>query len=122
LKLFNHCREQFTISGIHHIQENVRPAQKFVGTAANHCGPFYLWGNAVPPLLPQGITKGNRQGSGGCAKKLSGQELKDYRKQYEALQVGSKSKARQEMTAKWATIPLELAYCVADYAERICTE
>lgn len=119
LALFNHTRMLCEASGAAYVMENVRSAQKFVGNAVNHCGPFYLWGNSVPPLMPQGITKGNRQGSGGCAKKLKGQELKDYRKNYEALQVGSKSKARAEMTAKWATIPQELTSCVADYAERI---
>lgn len=116
IKLFNHARAMLEELGIGYVMENVRPAQKFVGTAANHAGPFYLWGNAVPALLPHGIIKGNRQGSGGCAKRLSGQELKDYRKQFEALQVGSKSKARKDMTAKWATIPPELANCVANYA------
>ena len=31
--------------------ENVRGAQKFLGFAVHHYGPFYLWGDGVPPLL-----------------------------------------------------------------------
>ncbi len=119
LKLFNHTRYLCESSGVPYVMENVRPAQKFVGNAQHHSGPFYLWGNGVPLLMPQGIQKGNRQGSGGCAKKLGKEELRVYRKQFEALQVASRSKARQEMTAKWATIPPELSSCVADYAERL---
>jgi hypothetical protein len=34
------------------ILENVRGAQKFHGSAAWHCGPYYLWGN-VPALMPK---------------------------------------------------------------------
>lgn len=34
------------------ILENVRGAQRFMGRAAWHCGPFYLWGN-VPALMPK---------------------------------------------------------------------
>jgi hypothetical protein len=119
IRLFEHTRSICEASGIPYVMENVRAAQQFVGNAVHHCGPFYLWGSGVPPLMNQGIRKGNRQGSGGCANKLGPEELRVYRKQFEALQVASRSKARKEMTAKWATIPPELANCVADYAERI---
>jgi len=34
------------------LQENVRSAQAFVGKALTHVGPFYLWGDGVPALLP----------------------------------------------------------------------
>ena len=34
------------------ILENVRGAQKFMGRAKWHCGPFYLWGD-VPALMPK---------------------------------------------------------------------
>jgi site-specific DNA-cytosine methylase len=58
IKLFNHTRALCEASGVPYIMENVRPAQQFVGDAAHHCGPFYLWGTGVPPILPQGISKG----------------------------------------------------------------
>src|SRR6185312_12395545 len=53
IKLFNHTRSLCEASGLPYVMENVRPAQQFVGMAVNHFGPFYLWGNAVPPLLPK---------------------------------------------------------------------
>jgi hypothetical protein len=62
IKLFEHTRQMCEFSWTPYIMENVRAAQKFVGRAVNHCGPFYLWGNAVPPLMHQGISKGNEAG------------------------------------------------------------
>ena len=63
IRLFNHTRAICEEAGVPYVMENVRPAQKFVGTAVHHCGPFYLWGSAVPPLMPQGISKGIDIGS-----------------------------------------------------------
>src|SRR5437764_3031353 len=54
ITLFNHTRAICEMSGLPYVIENVRAAQRFVGNAANHCGPFYLWGTGVPPLLNQG--------------------------------------------------------------------
>lgn len=51
IELFNHTRKILEESGIPYVMENVRNSQYFVGKAANRCGPFYLWGNAVPPPL-----------------------------------------------------------------------
>jgi hypothetical protein len=103
VRLFNHTRELCEESGVPYIMENVRAAQQFVGRAVAHCGPFYLWGNAVPPILPQGINKG------------FGKMDREF-----ILKIGSsKSKKRMEHKAKVATIPNELANCVADYAERL---
>lgn len=102
IRLFNHTREICEASGVPYVMENVRAAQQFVGRAVHHCGPFYLWGTGVPPLMPQGISKGfgawNRA---------------------QILATGSsKSKRRIEtQKAKSATIPPELAFHVADYAE-----
>lgn len=106
VQLFNHTRALCEASGLFYVMENVRPAQDFVGDAAHHCGPFYLWGNAVPPLMAQGISKGFGAWS-----------------RAQILQTGSsKSKRRIEtQKAKSAVIPPELANCVADYAERIIT-
>jgi hypothetical protein len=105
LKLFNHARELCEASGVPYVMENVRAAQKFVGKASAHAGPFYLWWNISPIFgrkLPEGINKGinHDRGSAWCA-------------------VSSHSKERQAMTAAAATIPPELSNCIADYAENI---
>lgn len=117
--LFNHARRLCEASGAPYIMENVRSAQDFVGQADAHCGPFYLWGNAVPPLLPQGITKGIRMGSGAAVRGMSAEKKKAYRKQFPSMQMGSRSKERQAETAGWATIQPLLSAAVCDYAERL---
>ena len=38
--------------GVPLILENVRMAQRWLGPAVAHWGPFYLWGDGVPALLP----------------------------------------------------------------------
>lgn len=111
IRLFNGTRYLCESAGIPYIMENVRSAQQFVGKAVHHCGPFYLWGNGVPPLMNQGIKKGALFG------KLSRAERKEQKEPYYAS--GSNSKARREIKAQMATIPPELANSVADYAERI---
>ena len=58
VELFNHSRALFERAGISYVLENVRPAWKFVGPEVNQCGPYSLWRNAVPALMPQGINKG----------------------------------------------------------------
>src|SRR5271157_2849171 len=58
IKLFNHTRQLCEASGVPYVMENVRAAQQFVGNAVHHCGPFYLWGTGVPPLMHKGIGKG----------------------------------------------------------------
>ena len=100
VKLFNHTQALCRESGIPYVIENVRSAVDFVGNAVHNCGPFYLWGNAVPTLLPPPILKGRRLTTGG------------YKRQ-----TGSASDG--EASAKVATIPPALANCVVDYAERI---
>jgi deoxyhypusine synthase len=50
---------------------------------------------------------------------MTGPEKREYRKQFAALQMGSKSAQRQAETAGWAKIPPELANTVATYAERL---
>jgi len=117
IKLFNHARQLCEASGVPYVMENVRSAQEFVGRARHHCGPFYLWGNAVPTLMPQGIQKGLQLGNSGYA----GKEQIEYRKKHSnpARDALSGSKKREDATAAVATIPPELANCVADYAERI---
>ena len=126
LRLFNQTRQLCESIGVPYVMENVRAAQQFVGNAVHHCGPFYLWGNAVPPIMPQGIEKNHvaRGMSGGWlsgaqVKKLTASELKVYRDKCEWNKLAPKSKKRIAATARVATIPPELANCVADYFERI---
>lgn len=39
------------------IFENVMTAQRWLGRAVMHCGPFYLWGDGVPALLPSDVRR-----------------------------------------------------------------
>jgi hypothetical protein len=101
IRLFNHTRAMLWNSGVPWVIENVNSAQKFIGYASQHSGPFYLWGTGVPPMLPQGIIKGGRLGTGGWQ------------------HTGTKNK--KDNAAIAAMIPPELAVCIADYAERVCS-
>lgn len=108
IKLFNHTRELCEASGVPYVMENVRAAQKFVGKSMGKCGSFHLWGTAVPLILPNGITKAKWQANdkhGRIGK--PGNFAPELRL------------AKKERAARFATIPPELANCVADYAERI---
>ena len=122
IKLFNHTRALCEASGLPYVMENVRPAQKFVGRAVHHCGPFYLWGNAVPILMPQGITKGIDVGSSKAVKGMTREEKRVYRAQFPWNQSWSTPAKRGRDTAKAATIPPILAAAVADYAETLLSE
>lgn len=129
IRLFNHTRQLCEASGLPYLMENVRAAQQFVGNAVHHAGPFYLWGNAVPPLMPRGIKKGMRLGTGyieGCGvpngtrfRNMTPEQKRAARKTDPMICAASSSEARSLATASVATIPPELANCVADYAERI---
>lgn len=122
IRLFEHTRALCEAVGVPYVMENVRAAQQFMGYAVHHCGPFYLWGNAVPPLLSQGIKKGIRLGNGYSGKnypKLSKEQKKNMRKGDPMLWASSKSRERKEATAKAATIPAELSSCVAEYFEML---
>jgi hypothetical protein len=120
LALFCWTRRLLDNAKVPYVMENVRPAERFVGRAAHHCGPFYVWGNGVPVLMAQGIKKGLDMGSSAYAKGLRGKELHDYRRQFTDMWAGSNSPQRKKATARVAMIPPELANCVAEYAERIC--
>ena len=119
IRLFDHTRALLESSGVRYVMENTRKAQDFVGKAENHAGPFYLWGNSVPPLMPMGIKKGIKHAEG-FRKSMTPEEKRMCRLKDTMLRSGSKSKVRKEHTAAAAMIPPELANCVADYAERIC--
>ena len=130
IKLFNHTRALCEASGVPYVMENVRPAHLFVGNAVSHCGPFYLWGTGVPPILPQGIKKGMRLGTGyseGCGvpngtrfRYMTPEQKRAARKTDPMISAASSSEARRLATAAAATIPPELAGAVADYATRLC--
>jgi hypothetical protein len=107
IRLFEHTRKICTESGIPFVMENVRVAQQFVGNAVHHCGPFYLWGTGVPPLIPRDIRKLMSQARDRDA---NGKRI------YAAAADRMWSTKRKQVVA---TIPPELANCVADYAERI---
>ena len=107
IKLFNHTRQLCEASGVPYVMENVKAAEKFVGPAGAHCGPFYLWGNAIPPLLHRGISKNMSQARDRDA---NGKRI------YAAAADRMWSTKRKQVVA---TIPTELAGCVADYAERL---
>ncbi len=124
IRLFNHTREICEAAGSPYVMENVRTAQQFVGKAVNHCGPFFLWGSGVPPIMPQGIVKGLVLGGGGAVLKMIANgatraDIKAYRQKHDEHWNGSGSEARKKSTAMFATIPPELANCVADYAENL---
>ena len=119
IKLFNHTRMLCESAGVPYVMENVRAAQAFVGTAVHHCGPFYLWGTGVPPLMNQGIRKGLDVGSPKAVKNMNKEEKRLYRLQFPYNSCFSWSDRRRTITAKVATIPPELSACVAYYAERI---
>lgn len=115
IKLFEHTRRICEESGVPYVIENVRAAQQFIGNAVHHCGPFYLWGTGVPLLVNQGIKKGwgstwiDKQG-----------HLRSQGPSGRAGRIGVTGMAGSKLrTAEVATIPLELANCVADYAERL---
>ena len=51
--LVNRCRQIAANLDVPLVLENVRGAQQFLGPAWHHYGPFYLWGDGVPTLLPR---------------------------------------------------------------------
>lgn len=102
IRLFRHTQAICADSGIPYVMENVKAAEQFVGPAKGHAGSFFLWGNAVPPLLPEKLTKGMKMDRAWC------QQLG-----------GHGTRQRDAQTAGFATIPPELSACVADYATRL---
>jgi hypothetical protein len=121
IRLFEHTRAICEASGVPYVMENVRVAQEFVGQAVHHCGPFYLWGTGVPALIPKTAKKGFQTGGGIIQKlkRIDRKALTDYRRQNDLSWSSSGSEKRKKFTAIAATIPPELANCVAEYAERI---
>lgn len=113
IKLFTHVREVCERSGVPYVMENVRSAEKFIGKAVNHCGPFYLWGNAVPAIFPKEAYKVNKGTKFGLDKDGTRNQRKLHDQYY---RTGSNSKARAEHTATVAMIPKLVSRCVAETA------
>lgn len=114
IKLFEHSRAICEASGKPYVMENVRCAQKFVGPSVNHCGPFHLWGNAVPAIMPKdvySVTKGISQAIPAGLK--TREEITAWRRVNDLMWNTSKSKARQELTAKAAEIPFAISEYLA---------
>jgi hypothetical protein len=108
IRLFEHTRSICEASGLPYVMENVRCAEKFVGRAVNHCGPFYLWGTGVPAMM----TKECYQVTKGFGK---------WDRKYILTTGSSKSKKRQELKAKWAEIPLAISQYIAQCATQMVT-
>ena len=117
IKLFEHTRRICEESGLPYVMENVHAAQRFVGNAAHHCGPFYLWGTGVPAMIPKGIGKGISMAIPKGLKTRT--EITAWRRVNDPNWSSSGSEKRRQITARAATIPPELANAVADYAERL---
>jgi hypothetical protein len=118
IRLFEHSRSMLDELGVPYVMENVRPAQNFVGKAVNHCGPFYLWGNAVPMLMPQGIRKGISQYVPGM-QGMTREQITEWRRKNDPMWSSSKSEKRKQATAQAAMIPPELASTVACLAKNL---
>jgi len=52
LELWHQCERLAEEAGAPLLLENIQSAQKWHGPARWHFGPFYLWGDAVPILMP----------------------------------------------------------------------
>jgi len=66
IALFRRAQELLEATGKPYVMENVHSAQRFVGRSVNHCGPFHLWGNSVPAIMPKEtylLTKGTKYGN-----------------------------------------------------------
>jgi hypothetical protein len=93
--------------------ENVKNAQPYVGAAAWHLGPFYLWGD-VPALWPN--ERFARKGTGGSwFTMVNGrQSVAHWRDSGdEGRRFNSQSPQRKRMAAEKAKIPPPLAEWIA---------
>lgn len=112
IRLFNGTRERLEASGLPYIMENVRPAQKFIGYSANHCGPFHFWGNCVPAIFPPEcykVKKGIDVGSSKLVKMMDKEQRRVYRAQFKWNQAWSTSPQRGRDTATAAMIPEQVS-------------
>lgn len=110
IRLFEHTRNICEQAGVDYVMENVRCAEKFVGRAVNHCGPFYLWGNAVPAVFPREVMELTKT---------------KWRPNAEHGRIGKPGNfapelllSRKERAARLAQIPVALSQYIAQCATR----
>lgn len=125
IQLFEHTQRICEASGLPYVMENVRCAEKFVGRAVNHCGPFYLWGNAVPAVMPKElfkVSKGFDLGSSQVVKGMSREEITAYRRKFDRMWSSSKSEARKQATSEAAEIPMAISQYIAQCATAMVSD
>lgn len=110
--LLDYSRYLLEQTGKPYIVENVRAAEKFMGKAVQHCGPFYFWGNGVPAVFPRDayrVTKGMN---------ITQAWDRDTGKRSYAgpRRFSSGSQQRRDEVAKLAEIPHKLASYLAETA------
>jgi hypothetical protein len=112
IALFERAKELIEATGKPYVMENVRAAQKFIGTAAQKTGPFYLWGTGIPAILPQGFIKGMTRKAHGF-REYKGEPGWNKRQ-------GMETRNDRRAAAKAAEIPQELASHIAQTAGALC--
>lgn len=120
IKLFEHSKMLCESSGVPYIMENVRAAQGFVGRSVNHCGPFHLWGNGVPAIIPPDCYRAKkemRMVPGNKYARLPEGAKKEIRNNMQNETV-KKYGGHKETTAASAVIPFSLS----SYVGRIAME
>lgn len=121
IKLFNHAKMLCESAECLYVMENVRPAKDFVGHSVNHCGPFHLWGNGVPAIIPPDcykVKKGMDMGTGAEAKKFktSPEKIREYNTVH---RWSHRDKVKE--AAKVAIIPIELSMYIGQFAMQSLT-
>lgn len=118
IRLFEHTRAILEASGKPYVMENVRCAEKFVGRSVNHCGPFYLWGNAVPAVMPRNSYKVSKGIDWGSSKDINAMVTQEQKRKYRDKshfynRAYSASPKRRDDVAKAAEIPLIISQYIA---------
>lgn len=72
-RLWHRCEYIAKSLGVPLVLENVRGAQQFHGRSLANCGPFHLWGNGVPALVP--VFTGKRKESYGSQERARRAEV-----------------------------------------------
>jgi hypothetical protein len=117
IALFEHSRNLLEATGKPYVMENVRATQKFIGPSVNHCGPFHLWGNGVPAIMPRNaydVKKGITMGLGDFSKMTLEQRREKRKGTMLATVYGTPE--RDVLTAKAAEIPVDISLHIAQMA------
>lgn len=108
--LFEHARSLILATGKPYVMENVRCAERFIGRSVNHCGPFYLWGNGVPAVMPKELFNSKKN-----MKHINSQRSIIGRDAYNLLPRNISA------SAKFAEIPESISHYVAQCALNMIT-